>query len=247
MAEKGRNLVGGVLRRASVVLSLVLAVGLVPLSWTGVDGEVGPEHDWSMDVGFGGEGGKWVHLSSTDGIKTAYLQQKGSRTIGLKGSAVVNHHIAPILNVFLNSTRSREWVSFLGTIEEYPTQRINQHIIYQHYSMPWPLGDRDFVLERTVDVDKRARTVAAHYKSINHPMKPVSRGVVRGEAHSTFWKFRSLGAGRTEIHVESQLDPKLSVSPRLVTLMQSAYQRSSLMQLLSLVERALPHPEFAHW
>jgi hypothetical protein len=47
--------------------------------------------------------------------------------------------------------------------------------------------------------------------------------------------------------IHTQLDPKLSVSPRLVTLMQSAYQRSSLMQLLSLVERALPHPEFAHW
>lgn len=34
----------------------------------------------------------------------------GSKVIGLRGSTVVDHHIGALLSVFLNTTRSTEWI-----------------------------------------------------------------------------------------------------------------------------------------
>jgi hypothetical protein len=86
--------------------------------------------------------------------------------IGLRGSALVDHHISTILNVFLNTTRSKEWVrygahptaasyfvgiahltsmcvrcgSYLDRVEEFPTGMRHKQLIYQFFDMPWPLG-----------------------------------------------------------------------------------------------------------
>lgn len=55
--------------------------------------------------------GRWVEATSSDGrMTTAYLKMPGSRVLGLRGKAVVDHHISAILNVFLNTTLSKEWI-----------------------------------------------------------------------------------------------------------------------------------------
>lgn len=51
--------------------------------------------------------------------------------------------------------------SYLDHVEEYATPKRNKHVIYQFFDMPWPLGDREFLMERAVEADRRARTVVA--------------------------------------------------------------------------------------
>lgn len=51
--------------------------------------------------------------------------------------------------------------SYLDHVEEHATPKRNKHVIYQLFDMPWPLGDREFLMERAVETDKRARTVVA--------------------------------------------------------------------------------------
>ena len=59
----------------------------------------------------GYEEGRWVEAVSADGrMTTAYRTVPGSRVLGLRGKAVVDHHISAILNVFLNTTMSTEWI-----------------------------------------------------------------------------------------------------------------------------------------
>lgn len=66
--------------------------------------------------------------------------------------------------------------------------------------------DREFLMERTVEVDKRRRMVLAHYQSVDHPIKPSHASqVVRGETQGSLWTFKSLGNGKTYIEVESQV------------------------------------------
>lgn len=65
--------------------------------------------------------------------------------------------------------------------------------------------DREFLMERNVEIDKKTKTVVARYKSVEHPSKPLRRNVIRGETQNTFWRFSSLKGGKTEIHVESEV------------------------------------------
>jgi len=94
--------------------------------------------------------------------------------------ALVDHHISEVLTVFLNTTLSTEWVSYLNHAEELPTSQENTHIIYQFFDMPLPLSDRDFLFERKVESDRRRKTVVATYKSVEHVSKPQRKNVVRG-------------------------------------------------------------------
>ena len=94
--------------------------------------------------------------------------------------ALVDHHISEVLTVFLNTTLSTEWVSYLDHAEELPTSQENTHIIYQFFDMPLPLSDREFLFERKVESDRRRKTVVASYRSVEHASKPQRKNVVRG-------------------------------------------------------------------
>jgi hypothetical protein len=85
-------------------------------------------------------------------------------------------------------------------------------------------------------------SLSAADRSVDHPLRPVHKDVVRGETQNTFWRFKSVGRGKTEIEVESQLNPKLPISSWVINFMQTSYQKASLMQLLDIVKRAQPHP-----
>lgn len=55
-----------------------------------------------------------MESSSADGrMTTAYLKMPGSRVLGLRGKAVVDHHIGAVMNVFLNTTMSTEWIRWV--------------------------------------------------------------------------------------------------------------------------------------
>ncbi|GAB5034643.1 polyketide cyclase dehydrase [Nannochloropsis oceanica] len=195
------------------------------------------------------EEGQWVESTSADGrITTAYLKQAGSKgTIGLRGQALVDHHISEVLTVFLNTSLSTEWVSYLDHAEELPTSQENTHIIYQFFDMPLPLSDREFLFERRVESDRKRKTVVAKYRSVEHASKPQRKNVVRGETHNTFWKFRVLNKRQTQIEVQSTLNPKLPINGWVVQMMQNTYQRASLLSMLDLVKKADPHPVFMQW
>lgn len=163
-------------------------------------------------AGAGVEEGRWVEARSSDGrMTTAYLKMPGSRVLGLRGKAVVDHHISAILNVFLNTSKSTEWIrcetdgvvvdfsfkkwpdsdtehvctqhkpSYLDHVEEYATPKRNKHVIYQFFDMPWPLGDREFLMERAVEADRRARTVVAKCTCVG--CRPDRCSEKRGHTH----------------------------------------------------------------
>ncbi|TFJ82654.1 hypothetical protein NSK_006078 [Nannochloropsis salina CCMP1776] len=193
--------------------------------------------------------GEWVEHRSADGrVNTAFRREPWKPgTISLRGQASVDHHIAEVLTVFLNTSLSTEWVSYLDHAEELPTGQENAHIIYQFFDMPLPLSDREFLMRRTVVSDRRKGTVWAHYASVEHASKPRRRSVVRGETCKTLWTFLAKGKDQTVIQVESSLNPKLPVNGWLVQMMQNTYQRASLLAMLDLIKRAKPHPSFVHW
>ena len=46
-----------------------------------------------------------------------------------------------------------------------PTERI----AYWHLSPPWPIRDRDLIIRETVEVDRAAKRITLHMKSIEDP------------------------------------------------------------------------------
>lgn len=116
------------------------------------------------------EEGRWVEAMSSDGrMTTAYLKMPGSRVLGLRGKAVVDHHISAILNVFLNTSKSTEWIRCEtdGVVVDFlsrngPIVTRNTHLYISQTQLPGPRGGvRDAEAQQARDLPVLRHALAA--------------------------------------------------------------------------------------
>lgn len=190
----------------------------------------------------------WTVYSTKGGVESSYKAIEGSKLLGAKGVAEVDVPIGRILGVFLDGTKSTEWVDMMAQYDE-RVLRPDVRVEYQLYDMPWPIWDREFVLERTDTFDATKKMVRITYKSVAHADFPEHPERVRGEDYGSFWEFTALPGGRTRIVIEVFIDPKGGLPAWLVNSIQRGWPRATVD---ALVARALkpdvqPHPRVASW
>lgn len=64
-----------------------------------------------------------------------------------------------------------------------------EDVVYQRYSLPWPISPRDFVLSRRYHYDMNNKTVIVQYSSTVDARLPEKTNVIRGHCEYTNWKF----------------------------------------------------------
>lgn len=86
---------------------------------------------------------------------------------------MVDEHIGRLYTAFLNVNSTLDWVRFLSEVEELspPPAKLSAAeqrrlgveggVLFQKFKMPWPVRDREVVLQRTVLVDKQAKKMTA--------------------------------------------------------------------------------------
>ena len=213
---------------------------------------------------------EWIVSEESDSIKTSYRYVPGTSQVVVHGEALFDIHIGSIMNVFLNTSKSIEWVNFLQEVIEYRANSTHQnhHVIYQFFNMPWPLSNREFLLERLVDINHHDRSVYAHYRSIEHPFHPDSEKkdiscaksqqkekttkknkAVRGETIATSWFFQPYHKdnSKTYVNVKAILDPKLELKGWVANFVQNSLQRQSLKLFRDVCQKTEIHPDFANW
>ena len=97
--------------------------------------------------------------------------------------------------------------------------------IYQELHFPWPLSNRDLVMERNVIVHDKDKTLTSTYRSIEDDRFPEKDSVIRALTPYTMWKFTSLTGehgehGGTRIELETLTDSKGGIPIWLINYMQ---------------------------
>lgn len=70
-----------------------------------------------------------------------------------------------LYTAFLITTSTLDWVRFLAEVEELPVAGKRgagwgvDGVIFQRYDMPWPVKDREVVLQRSLKIDKKSKKV----------------------------------------------------------------------------------------
>ena len=99
---------------------------------------------------------------------------------------------------FADLELSYQWIDMLKLIEELETEVNAKHdefgkrVIYQVLNLPWPVANRDLVLERTWDIDSQNKTVTAVYHSIDDNRRPMTKTNVRAWSPHTAWRFEHI-------------------------------------------------------
>ena len=91
--------------------------------------------------------------------------------------------------------------------------------------------------------DESAKVVTITYNSITDTRKPQSDCCVRGEVVRTFWKIEPAGPNQTRVIIEVQTDPRGSLPPSVVNLVQKGWPYNTMTGLRRQVATGQSTPE----
>ncbi len=192
----------------------------------------------------------WEVISTNDGFTTERKSVEGSDILAFRGETIVDTPISKILTIFLDASRRGEWVDRYNNSKELTIKNDFERTYWIRFGLPFPISDRDYVLNAKAEVDEARRVVTANIKSVQHGKKPVDDCCVRAQAMGTYYRFEAIpGTNKTKLEVEVHTDPKGMLPSWLVNLIQKKWPSKTLLSLAKVASDASvePHPDFIHW
>jgi hypothetical protein len=182
----------------------------------------------------------WERVDSKDGIDTYSREVPGSPLLAIRGVATVNASLLHVASVLLDTTRLTEWMDRVVEARTLVTLGPLHKIEYERASVPFPLTDREFVVESWVEIDPNTKHVILRARSTQHPLAPVGK-LVRGEVISSAFTLASIDAQHTRLVAEVHTDPKGALPKWMVNLAQKSWAYDTITGLRRQVTRVADH------
>ena len=150
--------------------------------------------------------GGWAMKLNKEGIKVYTKDAAGSPIKAIKTECELETTIDVLTSVLLDVNDSKEWI--YATKKATLLQQLSptQVIYYSEIALPWPINNRDFIVQLSITQDSVSKTVKA--ESINKPgWLPRFKDIVRVEQAYAQWLITPMANGRLHVEYELQVDP----------------------------------------
>ena len=184
---------------------------------------------------FAGE--KWELVGNKDDIVTYRREVAGSPVIAIRGEAVVEAPLLHVASVLMDTARLPQWMDRVAEARRIRATSALHYVEYERASTPFPLTDRDFVIESWVEIDAAKKQMVLRARSAADASAPVT-GLVRGEVLSSTFTLTALDSRRTRVVTEVHTDPKGSIPKWMVNLVQKSWAHTTIMGLRGQVRKA---------
>ena len=192
----------------------------------------------------------WSYSHTVNGI-TTYRSQTAEGYTCFRGVALADVHISRIMGTFSDASLAPRWITMLKTMVENRSRDMGPDIVYQLYNLPWPVQDRDLVLQRSWVFDAKSKHIEVLYTSTRDQNHPEINGVIRAYTPHTQWKFTQniKNNMQTIIELESVLDSKGVLPVFLTNFIQSSCPHKIISGLIKLAENniTVPMRSIAGW
>ncbi len=168
----------------------------------------------------------WEQIDRTEGIEVFRKAIDGSDVVAFRGIGEIEAPIEKVLWVLLDNSHRTEWVDRLksSTILE-EANRPFEYVVYQEFSLPWPINNRDFVYQ--AKAEKIGKQIVLNMHSVNRDRVPQTAGV-RAELYHSAYRMKPLSQNKTRLEVEIHSDPKGMLPKWLVNLIQKSWPSKTL-------------------
>jgi hypothetical protein len=181
----------------------------------------------------------WVEVGRSDGVVVLRQEIPGDPVFAYRGQGILDAPFGKLISVALDVKRQPEWVNRLEAARILREITPLHRIVYLKVDSPWPVSDRDFVIESkyTLDRDKHQFLLEAH--SVEDPSMPPQDCCVRGIVHRNRSEFTASPDGlQTKVDAEAHVDPKGSLPAWVINLVQKTFPHKSIRGLLKQVGKA---------
>lgn len=178
----------------------------------------------------------WEKIDDDAGIRVFRKEVAGSSVVAFRGEATVEAPIEKVLWVLGDNTHRTEWVDRLEKSVVLEKKGPYESVVYQHFSLPFPASDRDYVYRGKATRDKSG-VVTLLLESVTHPKAPATVGV-RANLIKSRYLLTPKGKDRTFVVVEIHTDPMGSLPSFIVNLVQKSWPRKTLNGLREHVKKS---------
>jgi hypothetical protein len=177
----------------------------------------------------------WEKIDEESGIKVFRKDVPGSPLVAFRGECMVSAPLEKLLWVLADNTHRTEWVDRLKKSVVLETKGSSEFTLYQHFGLPFPISDRDYVYRARATRDVNG-VVTLAIGSVTHPKAPATVGV-RANVIGSRYVLTPKGPDKTYVVVEVHTDPKGAVPTWLVNLIQKSWPMKTLQGLRTQVAK----------
>jgi hypothetical protein len=177
----------------------------------------------------------WEKIDDEDGIKVFRKEVPGSPLVAFRGEGMIAAPLEKLLWVLADNAHRTDWVDRLKKSVVLSTTGNYEYVVYQHFSLPFPISDRDYVYRGRATRDKHG-VVTLDIASVTHPKAPATVGV-RAHLIGSRYVLTPKGPDKTYVVVEVHTDPKGAIPTWLVNLIQKSWPMKTLKGLRAQVAK----------
>lgn len=147
--------------------------------------------------------GEWSLRRESAGLRilTRNLTDSDLKAVRIETSLAVE--LSKVVALLTEASRRPEWDEMCKTVTVLSTSE-NKQRAYFHYDMPWPVADRDMVLQTEVYRVADAVVILSEAVSNDYALKP---GRVRVSEAWYRWRLTALSPTKTAVVAEMFMDP----------------------------------------
>jgi hypothetical protein len=148
----------------------------------------------------------WTFIKEKEGVYLYTHKEAGENLKSFKGVMEVRSTMSAVTNLISNPNNHDWWDENLTEIKVLQIENPKHFQYYLVYDVPWPLSDRDLVVDARVTVDPGS----GKYVIFSTPLEgvvPEKPGMVRIKKYWQRWTVQPLGNGIIRITLEGFVDP----------------------------------------
>jgi hypothetical protein len=180
-----------------------------------------------------------------DSIKVYVCSTRHLKLKTVRGSFTVNASQSEIIALFLDVIHFSEWQ--YGTRAARVLKHISQNelIYYAVVEAPWPVMDRDIILQMKIIQDPFAQRVTISSNALPEYLEKKDNLVRVCTFHST-WTFKTIGLNKLQADYVSQIDPGGALPVGLTTIFIALGPYETFRSLKLQILQRRQHPPECH-
>ncbi|MDB4971775.1 MAG: Collagenase [Myxococcaceae bacterium] len=155
----------------------------------------------------GGEATQWEQIDNDDGIRVWKHEVPGLDLPGFRGEAVIDASMAAIERAIQDAAHHTEWMYRCAESKIIQQVGADQTLLYNRTQSPWPVWDRDVVLETRAARASDGSSVVLSFHAAENAAYPRRDKVVRMPHLLGFYKLVRLGDKQTKVTYQVEADP----------------------------------------
>ncbi len=151
--------------------------------------------------------GGWKVVRKEAGVTVSQKEIEGRDLPVFRGSTVIAADIYDLLGILQDIDEHPKWMhrcKEARLIKRYAEFHV---LHYNRTDAPWPVSDRDTVLDSRVEIQPESHSVLVRFKAVKSPLQGEVTDVVRMRRLSGYYKLTALSATKTRVEYQVDADP----------------------------------------